>query len=100
MSLRRTFRAKVLARRNDEFIGEILAFGEDDSPKPLNLSDPFMCLEFVEKQVRKRTRMHGIEDYEVTMNTLSNDESGIVSDYNIVRPWRYPNSEKQYKMAK
>lgn len=100
MSLRRAFKAKVLSRRNDEFMGEVLTFGEDDSPKPIDLSDPFVCLEFVEQQVRERTRMHGIEDYEVTMNTFGNDGAGLVSYDDIVRPWRYPNSAKQYKTAK
>lgn len=99
MSTRRAFKAKVLAHSGGEYRSEVLTFGEEDSPIPINLEEPFVCLAFVEQQVRKRTHMHGVEDYEVNMNTLSNDGSGLVSDNVIVRPWRYPSSEQHYKTA-
>lgn len=99
MSLRRAFKAKVLSHEDGEFAGEVLTFGEDDSPKFIDLRDPFVCLAFVEEQVRKRTSFETIEDFEVTMQTLSSEGSGLVTENDVVRPWRYPDSAFKYLKA-
>jgi hypothetical protein len=99
MNVRRAFKAKVLAYAGNEYVSEVLTFGEDDSPKAIDLGDPFVCLTFVEQQVRKRTSMNGIEDFEVTMNVLTHDRSGITTEDIVVRPWRFPKSVELYKKA-
>lgn len=91
MSVRRAFKAKVLAYSNQGYMSEIITFGEHDSHKPVDLLDPFACLSFAEQQVRKRTTMLGVEDFEVTMNVLTSN-NGLVTEDIIVRPWRYPKS--------
>ena len=99
--LRRAFKAKVLGHGSLGPTSEVLTFGEMDAPRSLDLSDPFKCLDFVEQQVRQRTRLHGVEDYEVVMNTFGiHEEGGLVSDNDVVRPWRYPNSREKYNKAR
>lgn len=100
MKIRRAFKAKVLGLIAGEYARETITFGEDDSEVELDLTDPFVCLNFVESQVRQRTYLKGVEDFEVVMNAFGSDEGGLVSDNYTVRPWRYPQSEERYKTAK
>lgn len=100
MKIRRAFKAKVLGFFGGEYTREVITFGEDDSEVELDLTDPFVCLNFVESQVRQRTYIKGVEDFEVVMNTFGSDDGGLVSYNDTVRPWRYPQSEERYKAAK
>lgn len=99
MRVRIAFKAKVLAHTSSGHLGEVLTFGEEDSANPIDISDPFTCLSFVEQEVRKRTRMRGIEDFEVVMNVLTSDKNGITTEDILVRPWRYPNSDNLFQIA-
>ncbi len=93
MRERRTFKAKILGKEFGGDVASIVTFGEDDSPEPIDLTNPFICLRFAEEQVRERNRLSSIEDFEVTMTTLGSDpRGGLVKEDRVVRTWRYPHS--------
>lgn len=100
----RSFECHVLGVLWGRPHAERFFFSDADNEADLDLNDPFVCLQFVEEQVKMRNELESVSDFKVVMREMWQEKvdtgyeiaRALIRDEHTVRPWRSPKNAVKF----